>query len=162
MKVLVSGFRGETNSAKLIVDKIEGKNVSHKIYLVNSFQTSENQLKDELEKQVYDFIILFGQKPKVKSIYLEKKACVDGDKLITSYKYSELEKLLKNKGFTVEISNNAGKYLCNNIFYTGLKYICEKKINTQIIFVHIPSIKNIENINELAKIFSLYIDTLIL
>ncbi|WP_160684811.1 hypothetical protein [Clostridium sp. C2-6-12] len=160
MKVLVGGFRGDTNSAKLIIDKIEGKNVFQKIYLVNSFETSKNQLKDELEKKFYDFIIIFGQKPKVKSIYLEKKACVDGDKLITSYKYDKLEKLLKDNGFNIEISNNAGKYLCNNIFYTGLKYICENNINTQIIFVHIPSIKNIENIDYLAKTFSIFIEKL--
>jgi len=161
MKVLVSGFKGDTNSAKLILDRIEGKNVLEKLYLVNSFETSKNQLENELEKQVYDFIIIIGQKPKVKSIYLEQKACVNGHKLITNYEYDKLENLLNGNGFTVEISNNAGNYLCNNIFYTGLKFICENNINTKILFIHIPSVKNITNIDYLAKLFSIFISSFI-
>lgn len=160
MKVLVSGFKGETNSAKLIIDRIESKNVSEKIYLVNSFKTSKNQLENELKKQVYDFVITFGQKPKVKSIYLEKEACVQGQKLITNYRYNKLEKLLTDSGITVEISKNAGNYLCNYIFYSGLKFISENKINAQMIFIHVPTIKNLENIDCLSKIFSKFIDAL--
>lgn len=30
MKVLVSGFKGDTNSAKLIIDRIESKNILKK------------------------------------------------------------------------------------------------------------------------------------
>lgn len=161
MKVLISGFKGHTNSAKLIIDRIKSKNVLEKLYLVNSFQTSEKQLKDELEKQSYDFVITFGQKPKVKSIYLEQKACINGHKLITNYEYNKLKKLLNDNGFTVEISNNAGNYLCNHIFYTGLKFICENNMNTNMIFIHIPSVKNIENIDCLAKVFSIFIDSLV-
>ena len=158
MKVLVSGFRGNTNSAKLIVDKIESKNGAEKLYLVNSFETSKNQLEDKLKNQEYDLIIAFGQRPNVGSINLEKKACIDGNELITNYDYNKLEKLLENSGFSVEISNNAGKYLCNHIFYAGLMYISKNNLNTKMIFIHIPSIKNIENIDYLATIFSKYID----
>lgn len=160
MKVLLSGFKGNTNSAKIIVDKIESKNVSEKLYLVNSFETSKNQLKDKLKKHEYDLIITFGQRPDVRSINLEKKAYIDEDKLITNYDYNKLEKVLKDSGFTVEISNNAGKYLCNHIFYTGLTYINENNLNTKMIFIHIPSMKNINNIDYLATIFSRYIDEL--
>jgi pyroglutamyl-peptidase len=160
MKVLVSGFRGNTNSAKLIVDKIESKNVLEKLYLVNSFETSKNQLEDKLKKEKYDLIIAFGQRPNVKSINLEKKACIDGNELITNYDYNKLEKLLEDSGFTAEISNNAGKYLCNHIFYTGLMYIRQNNLNTKMIFIHIPSMKNIKNIDYLAAIFSRYIDGL--
>lgn len=162
MKVLVSGFKGETNSAKLIIDKIEGKNVIEKLYLVNSFETSKNQLEDELKKQEYDFIITFGQKPKVKSIYLEQKACVSGDELISDYEYNKLEKLLYDNGFNVTVSNNPGNYLCNHIFYVGLKFINVNKPKTKMIFIHIPTIKNIDNIDYLAHIFSVFIDNLAL
>lgn len=92
---------------------------------------------------------------------IQIQACGEGHKLITNYKYNKLEKLLTDNGLTVEISNNAGNYLCNHIFYTGMKFIRENKINAQMIFIHVPSIKNIENIDCLAKIFSIFIDTLI-
>lgn len=162
MKVLVSGFKGDTNSVKLIIDRIEGKNVLEKLYLVNSFKTSENQLEDELKKQEYDFIITFGQKPKVKSIYLEQKACISGDELLANYEYNKLKKLLYDNGFNVKISNNAGNYLCNHLFYVGLKFISINKLKTKMIFIHIPTIKNIDNIDCLAHIFSVFIDNLAL
>ncbi len=63
MKVLLGGFRGRTNSAKLILDKIESRENLEKLYLVNSFETSKKQLEDLLEKEEYDLVILFGQKP---------------------------------------------------------------------------------------------------
>lgn len=33
MKILVCGFKGNTNSAKVIVDKIDSKYISEKLYL---------------------------------------------------------------------------------------------------------------------------------
>ena len=160
MKVLVSGFKGDTNSAKLIIDRIKSKNILKKLYLVNSFKTSKNQLEDELEKQVYDLILIFGQKPKVKSIYLEKKACINGHELTTDYDYANLTQLIDTNGFTVEVSNNAGNYLCNHIFYVGLKTTSENSVRAKVAFIHIPSIGNIENIDDLSKVFSNYIDSL--
>lgn len=160
MKVLVSGFKGDTNSAKLIIDRIEGKNVVDKLYLVNSFETSKKQLELNLKEQVYDLIITFGQKPKVKAINLEQKACLNGHELISNYGYKELLQFLKKSGVAAQISNNAGYYLCNHIFYVGMKFICENNLNTKMIFIHIPTLKNIEDIDYLAKVFSIYIDGL--
>ena len=52
-----------------------------------------------------------------------------------------------------EISEDAGNFLCNNLYYNGLKYIKEKNINCKMIFIHIPKIENISNIDLLANIF---------
>ncbi len=158
MKILVSGFRGDTNSAKLVLDRIESKYSLEKLYLENSFNISKNQLESRLKNQSYDLIIAFGQKPNTKSIYLEQKACFNKDEFANDYDYGNLKKLLNSNGFTVKISNNAGNYLCNHIFYRGLQIIDNSKLNTKMIFIHIPSIKNISNIDYLSKVFSLYID----
>ncbi len=40
MKVLIGGFRGSTNSARIIINKITSKYILEKVYLVNSFETS--------------------------------------------------------------------------------------------------------------------------
>ena len=40
----------------------------------------------------------------------------------------------------------------------GLKYIYNTKIQTAIIFIHLPSLKNIKNIDRLVEIFNEYID----
>jgi pyroglutamyl-peptidase len=160
MKVLVGGFRGKTNPSKLIIDKITCKHTLEKLYLVNSFEVSKKQLEGLLQKQSYDWILIFGQKPEVKSIYLEQQACINGHKLTAGHNYAGLEKLLNYSGFTVKLSNNAGNYLCNHIFYIGLKHIEDNNLNTRMIFIHIPGIKNIENIDGLAHVFSTYIDEL--
>lgn len=66
--VLISGFLGDNNSAKVLLDKIHCNN---KLYLENEFHTSEDQLKGELYNTDYDELIMFGQKPRIKKIYVE-------------------------------------------------------------------------------------------
>lgn len=158
MKVLIGGFRGNTNSASMIVDKITSENDLERIHLVNSFETSKTQLENLLQKQYFDLIIIFGQKPKVTSLYLECQADLKGNKLVTKHKYDLLEKMLNNSGFTTVISRNAGSYLCNHIFYVGLKHTQNNNLDSELLFIHIPSFNNIENINILAQVFSTYID----
>ena len=158
MKVLIGGFRGGANSARIVVDKIACTYMVDKLYLVNSFEVSKYQLEGLLQKQEYDLIILFGQKPKVKSLFLESQACINGNILIANYQYNNLYKMLTDNGFTTVISSNAGNYLCNNIFYVGLKFIKDHSINTKLIFIHTPSMNNIKNIDGLAHVLSTYID----
>lgn len=54
----------------------------------------------------------------------------------------------------VNISSDAGNYLCNNLYYHGLKYIYENSLETNMLFIHIPKNKNISNIDEMACIFN--------
>jgi pyrrolidone-carboxylate peptidase len=53
-------------------------------------------------------------------------------------------KIYLEKYFNIRISENAGKYLCNNIYYKGLKYIFDNKLKTKMIFIHIPYLNNID------------------
>ena len=55
--------------------------------------------------------------------------------------------------FKTIISNDAGNYLCNNIYFNGLKYIEDNKLKTEMIFIHIPQINNISSIEDLSNIF---------
>ena len=56
------------------------------------------------------------------------------------------------------MSVNAGTYLCNNIYYEGLKYIKQNGIDTKMIFIHIPSIKQGYDFDKLARAISDFID----
>lgn len=160
MKILLCGFKGNTNTSQIIIDNIESDNIYKKLYLVNSFETSANQLENMLHKHNFDLIMAFGQKPKVKSIYLEQRAYVNGQKLTANFEHIKLADILTDEGYKVKISDNAGNYLCNNIFYTGLKYIARHSLGTKMIFIHIPTIKNINRIEHLANAFSLWCQTL--
>ena len=45
---------------------------------------------------------------------------------------------LKQKNINVEISNTAGTYVCNNLFYHLMNYIEENNLNIKAGFVHVP------------------------
>lgn len=152
--ILIAGFKGNNNSAKHLLDKIDFKN---KLYLENDFEISVKQLENELTNK-YDYIIVFGQKPIIKSIYIELKGVNENEEFITNYNYSKLIEFLNKNNYKTVISNNAGNYLCNNIYFNGLKYININNLKTKIIFIHIPYLKNIPNIDNLAQSFTQYIN----
>lgn len=106
MKVLVTAFNGKNNSSKILLDNITKE--YDKLYLKNSFPTSEKQLLQQI--------------------------------------YNNME-----ENYKVIISTNAGNWYCNNIYYYGLKTIEDLKLNTQMIFIHIPPISKISNIRNLCK-----------
>jgi pyroglutamyl-peptidase len=49
----------------------------------------------------------------------------------------DLEKLVAGLAAT-EISHDAGKFVCEGLYYQVLKYLRERKLNISCIFVHVP------------------------
>ena len=127
MKILYTAFNGKSNSSKILLDNIIVEE-DNKLYLKNSFKTSVEQLSNKLKKDRYDLIISFGQAPIDKeTIKIETRG--NGiDYFETDYDYNNLKKLFEKNGFNVVISKDAGNYLCNNIYYNGLKYIRENNL----------------------------------
>lgn len=152
MKILYTAFNGKSNSSKILLDNIIVEE-DNKLYLKNSFKTSVEQLSKKLKKDRYDLIISFGQVPIDKeTIKIETRG--NGiDYFETDYDYNNLKKLFEKNGFNVVISKDAGNYLCNNIYYNGLKHIRENNLKCKMIFVHIPQIDNINDIKKISAIF---------
>lgn len=150
MKILFTAFNGKNNSSKILLDKINQKN---KLYLKNSFKTSVVQLEKELKDNQYDLIISFGQAPlDIDTIKIE----IIGKGIVeykTKYNYISLKNKL-DINFKTIISEDAGNYLCNNIYFYGLKYIEESNLKTNMIFIHIPMLDNISNIEDLSNVFN--------
>ena len=146
MNILYTAFKGNNNSSKILLDNIISNN---RLYLTNSFKTSVAELQKELNNN-YDLVISFGQAPlDIDTIKIETTA----KDYITSYNYNNLYNLLNND-YNVVISNDAGNYLCNNIYYNGIMYINDNKLKTKMIFIHIPKIDKINDIKKLSEIFS--------
>ena len=157
--ILITGFIGNKNSSKILLDNlIKNINMDY-LYLENDFEISEKQLKDKLKHNKYDIIFAFGQKPVIKSIYIEKTAKNGNKNLETKYNYIKLKHFLDNY-IKNKISENAGNYLCNNIYYKGLEYIKIKKLETEMIFIHVPYVKNMD-IKYLCKIFNIYMKNIL-
>lgn len=155
MKVLFTAFKGKNNSSKILLDNIDCS-MDDKLYLTNSFNTSVEELTNKLKNSKYDLIISFGQlKLKSNVIRIEKNGT--GERIYqTSYDYSKLKDNMIKKGFKV-IESNQTNYLCNNIYYNGLKYIDDEDIDCEMIFIHIPKIKMIEEIEKIANVFNEYV-----
>lgn len=149
MRILYTAFNGKNNSSKLLLDYIDSND---KLYLTNSFKTSVCELYKVLESSSYDLIISFGQAPLDNDIIKIETRAKGLTVYDTNYDYSEFGKMMR-KYYNVVISDDAGNYLCNNIYYYGLKFIKEHNLKTKMIFIHIPKLKNISNIEELSKKF---------
>ena len=151
MNVLYTAFNGKSNSSKLLLDAITA---SDKLYLKNSFNTSVIQLINKIKDNNYDLVVSLGQAPIEKdTIKIETRASME-DYYETNYYFYRLKSNIE-KDFKVIISDNAGNYLCNNVYYYGLKYICENELKTKMIFIHIPKIDNISHIKLMASVIKI-------
>ena len=151
MNVLYTAFNGKNNSSKILLDKI---NANNKLYLRNSFVTSVDSFKKEILKNNYDLVICFGEAPLFKDTIKVELVGRGKDIYKTRFDYKEIADRLMNAGYKVIISEDAGNYLCNNLYYNGLKYLSDNNIDTNMIFIHIPKISNISNIDSLVSIFN--------
>ncbi|HOZ53802.1 MAG TPA: hypothetical protein PKY25_00485 [Bacilli bacterium] len=154
-KVLILGFKGDNNSSKVLLDSIKENKCIDKLYLDNDFRISETQLIEKINLNSYNTIYAFGQKPLIKSIYIEENARDIRDIIKTDYNYEKILNYFK-KYYKVKLSDKAGNYLCNNIYYKGLQYITDNNLKIKIILIHIPYINNI-NIIEFSKVFNKYL-----
>jgi len=141
--ILCTGFKGKLNSSNILLDNIIENNKIDYLYIENDFNKSEIQLTEKIKSNKYDFIFSFGQKPIIKSIYIEKTGTNELIKMETNFNYIELKSFLE-KYYKVKISENAGNYLCNNIYYKGLNYIYNNNLKAKMVFIHIPKINNID------------------
>lgn len=150
-KVLITSFKGKNNSSSIILNNIRA-NLTDKLELTNSFITSERELKQKIDKNKYKYIISFGQKPNCNKLYIELFGNKNDDKLETLFPHKKFASFLKNNNIEYSISKNAGNYLCNNIYYEGMKYIKDNSLDIKMIFIHIPSINTKYDIEKTAKI----------
>lgn len=159
MKILIAGFEGKDNSAKILLDNIKEECNQDILYLENDFERSSNQIEEKM-LQNYDYVLIFGQKPNTKNIYLENNAILKGIKLETDYYYGVLKKTLESNHYNVLSSYDAGNYLCNNVFFRALNFKQKNNLKSKVGFVHIPTIENIEHMKFLASTILDYINTL--
>ena len=145
----------KNNASKIILDNITA-NEKDKLYLKNSFKTSVEQLEKKIINNNYDLIISFGECPlDLNTIRLESTGRSEVEEINSNYNFKLLKDKLKCNGYKVIMSDDAGNYLCNNIYYNGLKIIRDNKLRCNMIFIHIPTIDKIEDIEKLATILTL-------
>jgi Pyrrolidone-carboxylate peptidase (N-terminal pyroglutamyl peptidase) len=150
-RVLLAGFSGNNNSSKVILDKCSC--CLKKLYLENDFSTCASQIETAVSDG-YNLILILGQKPVIKSVCIEIAGRDSCDCLRTDFDYRVLADRLTESGYRVRISENAGNYLCNHVYYHGLMAASSGSKHTHIIFLHVPYLKNIIDVDLLALTLS--------
>jgi len=89
---------------------------------------------DKIAELQPDSIICCGMAESRTKLTVESCATC-GDVLINTW--VDLEKLVAEAA-EIEISHDAGKFVCEGLYYEVLKYLQERNLNTHCIFVHVP------------------------
>ena len=141
MRILLTAF--ENTSSQVLVKSISGYD---RLILENDKIKSVKQLEQALQNENLRYIVSFGQRPVIKNkIHIEDTALISGEVLETSFDTARMKRAFENHKLSVKLSHNAGTSYCNNIYYHGMRMIAENRLNTEMVFIHIPYMKNISN-----------------
>ena len=158
-KLLLTAFKGNYNSSKVLLDYITSSNCN-KLLLTNSFTTCEKEITRAIIKQKPKYILSFGQKPNTDKLNIETTACRNGIILNTDFDVVSLEQSLKTSEIPYRLSNNAGNYLCNHVYFSGLYIIKQQALNTKMIFIHVPIMKDFSIIDIVSKWLNKHLEEL--
>ncbi|MBQ8165018.1 MAG: hypothetical protein IJZ94_04305 [Clostridia bacterium] len=146
--ILLTAFK-HTSADKLIKDILDFDT----LFLPNDKILDSQKTIDYISKRKVDYIISIGQKPNIKDkVHIETLASKKTCNLYTSFDYENLKILFEKNGLMAKLSNNAGTSYCNELYFNGLSYIQNIK-TMQMIFIHIPYVKNISDFTEFKKRF---------
>lgn len=164
-KVLISAFepydRWTTNASwqalvELTRNLPETPHVVTRRYPVN-YDALKKRLAHDLQAN-YDFAIFLGQAPGSSALRLEAiglnlatnehsaSSETGAETLVAegpvAYRSAlPLERwasILREAGIPAQVSYHAGTYLCNAALYLGHHYATQRKLKTQIAFIHVP------------------------
>ena len=174
MKILITAFEPfeniNTNSSLEVLKNIKIKNDNiTKIILPVKLNTSFNILKEEIKKFNPDIIILTGQASKRNKISIEKiaknkiskKTSIEDEVdlnnqiiidnnisfLYSKFPVEEAFNKLSKLNIPVEISEDAGEYICNSLYFKTMNYYPY----IPSVFIHFPLYKNQVNNEGIEK-----------
>lgn len=144
MKILYTGFKGKNNASYQLVELI---NPNDKVLLTNSFEGLKKDL-DNISLESYNLIIMFGINKNLKDkVIIEVNSNFNSEYLNTKVNYEELKSVIYNNDIDVDLNFKPTKYLCNYAYHTALLR------NKNSIFIHIPGLSKITDLNKLVSVF---------
>lgn len=151
-KVLFTGFKKaherDMNSAFLLLNSLKKKNV----FLFTNDKVRICQEIDELLNEEWDSIIMFGQKPVIKTLRIE--VCAKGEETVidTNYDLSNIKSILDGHDIDFKVSKNAGNSYCNWAYFHVLREVQNRELKTKVLFIHVPYIDNFMNMKEVGNL----------
>ncbi len=165
MRILLTGFvpfgNYKENSSWAVAEKVaalgfEGVSVTR---LPVTFAGVAAALRKAVDECRPDAIVMLGQSAGIDYVKLERvainmmdSASADNDgylpdeepiypggevALFTNTKIKELRRAVEEQGIAAKVSNSAGLYVCNRLYYEALR-LCKEKDGMRVLFVHLP------------------------
>ncbi|MGE5655379.1 MAG: peptidase C15 [Actinomycetota bacterium] len=119
------------------------------------FEEAPRQAIAKLEEVKPDIFIPCGMAELRSKLTLESTATQGDETLKTPI---DLEALLTNLNMT-EISHDAGKFVCESLYFSTLKHLASSSLNTFCLFIHVPLLTP-ENLDSILSDFLLIIERL--
>ena len=158
-KILLTSFQTwlphqRSNSSNDILAEIEKCSFSADISLLFlkklpvNIELASQKVICEIECQKPDVVVCCGMAEKRDTLTIESNAFCHGHCLFTTVDLAQISKNLK----ITKISNNAGKFVCEGLYYEVLNYIQFSHKDLRCIFVHVPLLNN-SNLELIVKDF---------
>ena len=149
-RILLTAFCG--TSAELLVKEAEIDEQYRVLFLPNDKVRDSELLIEALKQERFDYVISLGQRPNIKDkVHIETRACRGDLNIETDFECEKLKLVLEQAGLSAKLSDNAGTSFCNELYWNGLMYIGENKLDAKMVFIHVPFEKNIPNVKEFSR-----------
>lgn len=177
MNILITAFEpfaGRSKNISYEVAEYFAKSSSiNVIILPVSFENAHNKVINAISSKNYDLVLMLGETSATKDfIRLERlalnfKDSVSSDNMgiiadeeiiipgapiayLSNFPIKSVCKELQGRGCKVKISNSAGTFVCNSLYYHTLHYIIENKIPLTALFVHLPASTEIISFDQMT------------
>jgi pyroglutamyl-peptidase len=119
---------------EILTQKITGLSLFFLRKLPVDIILASQQVIDKIDRNNFKTIICCGMAESRTNLTIESNATHLGEQI---YSHLDLEDLVRDLTFTT-VSHNAGKFVCEGLYFQILNYLRQKQLSTSCIFVHIP------------------------
>lgn len=143
-KILLTSFttwrphQKSNSSDDLLIEVAKDNSLSASLTLLRQLpvdiEQASSQAIEQLNKLNPDIIICCGMAEKRPILTVESNARLNNHLIETWVDVERLITGLKRTG----ISHDAGKFVCEGLYYSMLKYLRDRQIKSHCIFVHVP------------------------
>ena len=120
-----------------------------------SFQLAPEFVIAQINELKPDVIICCGMAEARSVLTIESNGKGQQEIIHTSV---DLERLIQ-RSIATQISHDAGSFVCNHLYYSVLRYLRERQLATQCIFVHVP-VLNTANLPTIVQDFLIILQTI--
>jgi pyroglutamyl-peptidase len=147
------------SSDDLLGEMIERKLLPEGVHFLRKlpvdFQLAPKEVIAKINELKPQLIICCGMAEKRKLLTIESNGKSEAEIIQTTINIHRLTKGL----VTTRVSHNAGKFVCNALYYSVLKHIQNQQLNSQCLFIHVPLLNQSNRLN-ILKDFSTIVKNL--